>query len=136
MFKNREDKESPFVGIGPQPTKIINLTPHDINIVVGAMTLTVPRSGELARVSMNAVPQRDVFVDFDRGDGFLPIVFNKPGTIEGLPEPTDNTVYLVSIAGLLNANIKRDISGKLPFVFITDAMAHDCMRFQKIEGGN
>jgi len=43
---------------------------------------------------------------------------------------------IIAIAGLLNANIKRDISGKLPFVFITDAMAHDCMRFQKIEGGN
>ena len=108
MFKNREDKESPFVGIGPQPTKIINLTPHDINIVVGAMTLTVPRSGELARVSMNAVPQRDVFVDFDRGDGFLPIVFNKPGTIEGLPEPADNTIYLVSIV-VLGATDRKDV---------------------------
>ena len=108
MFKNREDRENIFITLGPTPKEIINLTPHDINIVVGDRNLTVPRSGQVARVSMNSIPQRDVFVDFDDGDGFLPVVFNKAKNIEGLSEPTENTIFLVSIV-VLAATDRHDV---------------------------
>jgi len=106
--------------------KIINLTPHDINIVGvtdmdrnnNAMhhlfpdnaesntpcvrcgtwkdeacdvicTLTIPKSGEIARVEET--------VEVINNINGIPIVHKTFGEVIGLPEPQDNNVFIVSL---------------------------------------
>ena len=81
-------------------TSIVNLTPHDINVVLGNETITFAASGNVARVNMVAVDQRMI-------DG-IPVVFNEPGEVQGLPPAKNNTIYLVS-AVVLGATKRRDL---------------------------
>ena len=69
-------------------TKIINLTPHDINIISEAENRTFPASGSIARVSQS-------FSDAEPVDG-VPCQKQELGKPEGLPEPEDGTYYIVS----------------------------------------
>ena len=66
----------------------INLCPHAVNLNDGR---SFPPSGNVARVSSS-------FSEFD-SDGICSNVF---GEITGLPEPQDETVYIVSmlVAGI------------------------------------
>ena len=69
---------------------IINLTPHSINFVSadGQPVLTVPSSGTLARVSSRTITTGSV--------AGIPVTETEFGSVEGLPEPQDGTVYIVS----------------------------------------
>jgi hypothetical protein len=68
---------------------LVNLTPHDINIVrEDGTTWTIPASGEVARVYANT---RRV----DEFDG-VPITQTFYGMVAGLPEPQDGVRYIVS----------------------------------------
>lgn len=67
--------------------KIINLTAHAINVVNGENNIAYPSEG-LARVKTEEKVIGSV-------DG-IPVVKTVYTTVEGLPEPQEDTVYLVS----------------------------------------
>jgi len=75
--------------------ELINLTPHAINLI-GEETLTISPSGIIPRLS-------EVREDQGTINGF-PIVKKSFGEIENLPEPKENTIYIVSalVAGAVN----------------------------------
>ena len=65
--------------------KIINLTPHDIVITDGP---TFPPSGTVARVSVQQVDDGNI--------NGVPVKKQTFGDIVDLPDPADDTVYIVS----------------------------------------
>jgi len=71
----------------------INLTPHDLMLNDGTI---IPASGTVARVSSS-------FTEFD-GNGICRQVF---GDVQGLPDPKDDTTFVVS-ALVLSAVKDRD----------------------------
>ena len=73
--------------------KFVNLTPHDLMLNDGTI---VPASGTVARVSSS-------FTEFDE-NGICRQVF---GDVQGLPEPKDDTIFVVS-ALVLSAVKDRD----------------------------
>lgn len=69
---------------------IVNLTPHPVNFVAadGTPVRTVDASGKLARVVAKTVTVGDV-------DG-IPVTATDFGDVEGLPDPTPGTIFVVS----------------------------------------
>ena len=67
--------------------EIINLTPHAVNLILSTGTLTIPSEG-LTRCS-----QQDVLVGNIAG---IDITETSYGEVQGLPEPRENTYYIVS----------------------------------------
>lgn len=90
--------------------KIVNLTPHDINIVTENGNINIPTSGIIARCSVN----RET-VDFING---IPINRTVFGKVENLPEPQENTIYIVSSLVGQAASDRTD-------VFIPDDVVRD-----------
>jgi hypothetical protein len=70
--------------------KLVNLTPHAINIANedGEIVRVIPPSGTVARVTSKAVPRPPI-------DG-VPFVETVLGKVEGLPNPDGGTYYIVS----------------------------------------
>lgn len=86
-------------------TKFVNLTPHPITVFKGEEKIEIPPSGEVARVG---VEQKKV------GElNGIPVHKSIFGDVEGLPEPRENTVYIVSTVVLqaLKAKniVRRDL---------------------------
>ena len=69
--------------------KLVNLTPHTINFVKddGSPLMSIKSSG-ICRVSCSTVVTGEI-------DG-IPTTTNKYGEVEGLPNPEDGTIYIVS----------------------------------------
>jgi len=68
---------------------IVNCTPHQINIrPEGLPEVVVPPSGVVPRVS---VEQKIIAII----EG-IPVVSTQYGAVEGLPDPVEGTVYIVS----------------------------------------
>ena len=72
--------------------KIINCTPHDVNIITESGNITFPRSGIIPRlteqqVKINSVNSNGIEID---------IMQKSFSEVEGLPEPKENTIYIVS----------------------------------------
>lgn len=67
---------------------IVNLTPHDINIVAPTGNVTIARSGIVARVAAVS-NQMDTINN-------IPIYAVRYGNVENLPAPQENTIYIVS----------------------------------------
>lgn len=86
--------------------KLINLTPHAINFVTedGDPVLTVNPSGQIARVTAKTVNVGEVetCVPHKATDTsgnwrrFIPVTATSYGEVEGLPDPEEGTVYIVS----------------------------------------
>lgn len=73
--------------------KIVNLTPHALNFI-GAddeTVLTVPSSG-VARAKQFRFDVGNV----EAGGAVLPVMHTTYGEVEGLPEPEEGTIYVVS----------------------------------------
>lgn len=73
--------------------ELINLTPHDINIVAEGTSIileTIPVSGVVARVSMD---EEDLGVK-----GNIRFVRVRPGRPVNVPEPRPGTLFIVSRA--------------------------------------
>jgi len=69
--------------------KIINLTPHDLTIVLAdGGNRTIPKSGSIARVETVRAAGPEV-------DG-IPTSVTSFGAVTALPAPTPDTVYVVS----------------------------------------
>ena len=65
--------------------KIVNLTPHDIKLNDGTI---FPASGQVARVKTSYAEIKNV-------DG-VPFTNTEFGEVQGLPEPQEGTMYIVS----------------------------------------
>ena len=72
--------------------KIVNLTPHAINLIIGDQQLTVEPSGQVARVSVHIEKIGEIDGEIEG----IPITTSVFGEVEGLPEAKANVVYLVS----------------------------------------
>lgn len=71
--------------------KVVNLTPHDVNIVNdnGEVIRTYPATGTVARVASSASKVREI-------DG-VDVVSTEFGDVDGLPPQSSDTVYIVSM---------------------------------------
>lgn len=78
--------------------KVINLTPHEINIVGGP---TFQPSGEVARISSTNQSAGELLVNGE----LIPLITQEFGEITGLPEEREGTLFIVS--GLVFANSER-----------------------------
>jgi len=80
--------------------EIINLTPHEITIISegGEEIMRIPPSGTVARVSVKSEVVGEV--------NGVPIRKTVYGDIVGLPEPRENTFYVVSTLVLIAAREK------------------------------
>lgn len=68
-------------------TYIHNLTPHEINIITEDKTINIKSEG-IARCTTKREKVSDI--------GIIPIYKTSFGEVEGLPEPKENHVYIVS----------------------------------------
>ena len=94
---------------------LINLTPHAINIINSETKITIEPSGVVARVSMK---QEQIGTIND-----IPVFRNTYGKPEGLPEPKEDTYYIVSALlaqavperedVLITSNPIRDSEGRI-----------------------
>lgn len=74
--------------------KMINLTPHNVNIIVGETELVIPASGVVARCASTTETVGEIVVN-----GFhVPETRTVLGEVYNLPEEKPDTLYLVSRA--------------------------------------
>jgi hypothetical protein len=80
--------------------KFVNLTPHDIVVFNqnGMVTLKVPASGQIARVTTTK--------DFVKDLSGVPVYTIAYGDVDGLPAPQDGVIYIVS------ALVAQAVAGK------------------------
>lgn len=74
--------------------KIINLTPHRLNLLVEGGEIAIPPSGDVARVEKEPVALDPIQID-----GYaVPVVRIAPAAvgITGLPAPQPGVIYVVS----------------------------------------
>lgn len=73
--------------------KVVNLTPHSINLLVDDKEIVIPPSGTIARA---ATERRQI--DTIQIDG-VDISVNKTvfGDVVGLPDPKPDTIFVVSM---------------------------------------
>ena len=72
--------------------KVVNCTPHDVNLITTKGNITFPRSGIIPRLTeqqnkINSINSNGIEIDI------MEKSFNE---VEGLPEPKENTIYIVS----------------------------------------
>lgn len=98
--------------------KLVNLTPHTLNIFINdTTTCDVEPSGEIARVDVVYTP----------GGSFagVPVQAAKYGDITGLPEAREGVIYVVS--GLVEAATDRpDVFAPGPLVRDADGKPVGC----------
>lgn len=73
---------------GNESTDLVNLTPHAITLITGNGNRVIEPSGTVARVSVETAT-------VDSIDG-IPVTQSVFGEVENLPEPKENTIYIVS----------------------------------------
>ena len=72
--------------------KLVNLTPHTITLVVDGETVVVVPEGTVARV----MQQETVKTTVEFKGLSVPVMETKFGEVEGLPDPEDGTMFIVS----------------------------------------
>lgn len=74
---------------------LINLTPHDIAIysVNRDIIAQIPRTGQVARVKTVATENGE----FEINRHLVPVVSNRFGEVEDLPDPRKGVMYIVSL---------------------------------------
>lgn len=75
-------------------TTVVNLTPHDVNVVGNdnSVAITIPASGNVARCSQTI----DIVGNITLDSVDIPISSSSYGEVVDLPDPQDNTYYIVS----------------------------------------
>ena len=69
--------------------KFVNLTPHDITVVDGETRVTLPKSGQVARVAVSQV-------EVGRAEG-IALYQTRKGEVQGIPAQEEGTIYVVSL---------------------------------------
>lgn len=72
--------------------KLVNLTPHTLNIHTLSGVIELPPSGTVARVAVEYKKRAPI----PHRDGDIPTFRAEFGPLEGLPGPVQGTVYIVS----------------------------------------
>lgn len=72
--------------------KLINLTPHAVTIVNGGESITIDPSGIVARCKQT--DEQTGYIETEYGD--IPISETKFGEVIDLPNPKQDTCYIVS----------------------------------------
>lgn len=82
---------------------IVNLTPHAINFVQEDCTplATINPSGTVARVTTKTVTKGDI--------NGIPVTATEFGEVENLPEPTQDTIYIVSSLVAQRCKARNDV---------------------------
>lgn len=97
--------------------KIINLTPHALNLMPegpDGPVVTIPPSGQVARCTVDRVQ-----VDTVTMDGIaIPVNRTQFGAVMGLPDPQPDTIYIVSAVVAQAVPERQD-------VFIVDDAVRD-----------
>ncbi len=71
---------------------LINLTPHPIVVRTDGVDITIPASGQVARVTS----QQELASQIDVYGLTIPVQRTTFGQVDGLPDPKPNTIYIVS----------------------------------------
>ena len=79
----------------------VNLTPHEVNFITDAETISIPASGNLARVTTKTVVVGEL--------GGIPITATEFGEVEGLPAPIPGTAYIVSSIVASRVSERNDV---------------------------
>ena len=95
--------------------EIVNLTPHPVRIVNERGEVVIPPSGVIARVSIRKEMVGEISIDGIR----VPIYKVEYGEVEGLPEPSEGVVYIVSSVVASKVAGRSDVV--VPDDFIRDA---------------
>jgi hypothetical protein len=75
----------------PTP-RLYNLTPHGVTLIRDGHPITIPPSGQVARVSI----ERQIIATLRVGGLDIPVEAPIFGPITGLPEPRDGVLYIAS----------------------------------------
>jgi len=97
--------------------KIVNLTPHPLNLMPEGPegpVVTIPPSGQVARCAVDRVQVDTVTVDGIS----IPVNQTRFGKVENLPEPQEGTIFIVSALTAQAVPERED-------VFITDDAVRD-----------
>lgn len=74
--------------------KLVNLTPHSVNLIAeDGTSYEVKPSGKLARVTARIVSIGTIEIE---GGFTMPHTVTEFGVVEGLPAPEDGVLYIVS----------------------------------------
>jgi hypothetical protein len=98
--------------------KLVNLTPHAINLVNDAIddgTVTIKPSGTIARVAVT----RQQIGTIDLCDVIFPINQNVFGDVTDLPDPQTDTLYIVS------AIVANACPNRTDLVIVDNAVRND-----------
>ena len=79
---------------------LINLTPHPIVVRTNGVGITIPTSGQVARVTS----RQELASEIDIYGIKIPVQRTIFGQVEGLPDPQPDTIYIVS--GLVMSALK------------------------------
>jgi hypothetical protein len=95
--------------------RLVNLTPHPVNLLLGERTITVPPEGIVARVREEILPDTGIVLD----DGVeVPVVRKVLREVVGLPEPSEGVFFIVSLAVAQAAREREDLL--VPDDFVRD----------------
>jgi len=95
--------------------KIVNLTPHPINLLLNSEEVKIPPSGIVARVE----EKTETIGKIQVGDGNIPVIRKTLGRVENLPEPRADTIYIVSLI------VAQALAGTRSDVFIIGESIRD-----------
>jgi hypothetical protein len=97
---------------GGVTVRLVNLTPHAINICRGDAQITVPPSGIVARVATT----KDVIETITVDGVEIPVHKVVFGPVENLPDPVAGTYFLVS------AIVAQAVTDRADLVIVDDAV--------------
>lgn len=89
---------------------LINLTPHNINIVCGDKIVTIPKSGVVARVKETQKGIRTISIN-NNDDSIIEIVKKEFLEVENLPSSNENSDNLYIVSSIVKSHqscINRD----------------------------
>jgi hypothetical protein len=95
--------------------RLINLTPHPVNLLLEGRTITVPPEGVVARVREEILPDTGIVLD---GGVEIPVVRKVLREVVGLPEPSEGVFFIVSLAVAQAARDREDLL--IPDDFVRD----------------
>jgi hypothetical protein len=86
---------------------LVNLTPHALVIRVGEVDVTIPPSGNVARVAVRQVAAGSIATDA----GEVALYRSEYGQVEGIPAQEPGVVYLVSGLVASRCQEREDVWG-------------------------
>ena len=88
-MKNLIINEETFNAVTINGEYLVNLTPHEITIIVGDESLSIPPSGGVARCKASTIRDGRTFCG-------IPVSRTVYGEVEGLPDAMPNVGFIVS----------------------------------------